>query len=97
MIKVSGPGDDEPASVVDSPSSAAVAVEIEVVAKEVEALVEMVAVVVTGEAFLACFFAAHFASSFSRVDPQTAGDAVAAGLVPKIFLKPVSKQRCEEG
>jgi hypothetical protein len=44
LIEVPGAGDDEPASVVKSPSSAAVAAEVEVVVKEAEALVEMVAV-----------------------------------------------------
>jgi hypothetical protein len=83
LIEVSGPGDDKLASM-----------EVEVAAKEVEAPVEVVAVggeVVTAEAFLACFFAARFARSFSRVNPWTGGDAVAAGLVPKIFLKLVLK------
>jgi hypothetical protein len=91
-IKISGPGDDEQASMVESPSSAAVAAEVEAAAKEAEVLVEVAAVgrvAVAAEAFLARFFAARFARSFSRVEPQTGGDAVAAGLVPKIFLKPV--------
>jgi hypothetical protein len=77
-----------------------VAVEVEVAAKEAEALVEMAAVggvAVAVEAFLARFFAARFTRSFSRVDPWTGGDDVAAGLVAKIFLKPVSKRRHEEG
>jgi hypothetical protein len=74
--------------------------EVEVATKEVEVLVEMVAVggvAVAVEAFLACFFAACFSRSFSRVDSWTGGDDVAAGLVPKIVLKPVSKRRHEEG
>jgi hypothetical protein len=86
LIEVSGPGDDEPASVVDSPSSAAVAVEVEAAAEEVEALVEAAAVggvVVAAEAFLARFFAARFARSFLRVDPRTGGGDVAAGLYRK--------------
>jgi hypothetical protein len=77
---------------VKSPSSAAVAVEVEMAAEEAEALVEVAAVgevAVAAEAFLAHFFAAHFARSFLRVELRTGGDAVAAGLVPKIFLKPV--------
>jgi hypothetical protein len=83
LIEVSGPGDDKPASV-----------EVEVADKKVEAPVEVVAVggeAVTAEAFLAHFFAAHFTRSFLRVDLQTGGDAMVAGLVPKIFLKPVLK------
>ena len=79
---------------VDSLSSAPMAVKVEAVAKEAEVLVEMAAVggvMVAVEAFLAHFFAAHFASSFMRVDLQTVGDAVAAALVPKICLKPISK------
>ena len=87
LIEVSGPGDDEPASVVESLSSAAMAV-VEAAAKEAEAVVE---VAVAAEDFLARFFAARFASSFSRVDPGTGGDAVAVDLEPNIFLKPVSK------
>ena len=89
MIEVPEAGDDEPVSMVESPSSVVMAVEVEAAAKEVAVLVEVVAVggvAVTAEAFLACFFAAHFTR---RVDPWTRGDAVAAVLVPKIFLKPV--------
>jgi hypothetical protein len=68
------------------------AAEVEAAAEEAEALVEVAAVggvAVAAEAFLARFFAARFARSFSRVELQTGGDAVAASLVPKIFLKPV--------
>jgi hypothetical protein len=99
LIEVSGPGDDEPASVVESPSSAAMAV-VEAAAEEAEAVVEVAAVggvAVAAEDFLARFFAARFASSFSRVDPGTGGDAVAVDLEPNIFLKPVSKRGHEEG
>lgn len=97
LIKGSGPGDDELVSVVDSPSSVVVAVEVEVPVTEEMAAEEVVEVAAVGrvavaaEAFLAHFFAACFARSFLRVNPQTGGDAVAAGLVLKIFLKPAVK------
>ena len=80
--------------------SAVMAVEVEAAAKEVQVLVEVAAVgrvAVAAEAFLARFFAAHFTRSFLRVEPRTGGDAVAAGLVPKIFLKPVLNQDMMRG
>jgi hypothetical protein len=78
LLTVSGPGDDEPVSVVDSPSSAV----------EVERPVAVEAVAVAAVVLpLAFFFAARFVSSLSRLVPRTGEDVAAADFAPKIFLK----------